>query len=456
MQNEKAGSRERILTGPILSTMLVFAFPIIMTSVLQQLYNTADTLIVGIVGGKEALSAVGASGSIISLCINVFVSIFTGTNILVARHTGDKDDDAIRRVVSTTYLLSIAMGAAIMIFGLFNARALLEYTECPPEILDEATKYLTIYFLAVPGSMIVNFGASVIRSSGDSRTPFIFLSVSGALNVLFNVIFVIIFGNPVTSVAVATALSIYVDAALFIIYLLRADGAKRLYPFKLKFDGAIFVKTIRYGIPSAIATACFAITNFIIQPAINAFGTDGISGMSAAASIESYVFLVGGAVGTTVCTFMGQNIGAGNRERVKLILKRAYVMNCSVILTLSLLTLLVAKPLLGLFIPGETAAIEFGYLRLKLCLGAAVMQGVMNVNNGALQAYGYTSILMVSNLIGVCLFRILWMTYVYPLDRSPLNFLVCYPVSWTFSAAAMFTIVMLLTRKYMRSGRIKI
>lgn len=444
---------DRILNGPILKSMMAFALPLILTSVLQQMYNTADTLIVGMAGGKDALSAVGATGSIINLCVTMFVNLFAGTNILVARYTGEKNDNALRKVVSTTYIISLALGAFLLVFGEIVARKFLILTECPVEILDSATKYLTIYFIGVPGSMLTNFAASVIRNYGDSRSPFIYLSVSGALNVLFNILFVTILDDPVAAVAWATVLSIYAGTALFLNHIIRMKGATKLSPFKFSFDREIFVKTLRLGIPTTIANACFAITNIIIQPVVNSFGTDGLSGMSAASSIENYAFLICGAMATTTAVFMGQNMGAGNGHRVKDVLIKSYLFITVVTTVLPLLLLSVAKPLLGLFIPGEETAIEFGYLRMKICLSATIFQGFLNIGSGALQAHGRTTLLMIANLVGVCLFRITWMLFIYPLNPSPKNFLICYPVSWAFCAVFFLIASIILTKKYMKNTR---
>ena len=442
---------ERILNGPILRSMLVFALPLILTSVLQQLYSTADTLIVGAMGGKEALSAVGATGSIINLCVTMFVNIFTGTNILVARYTGEKNEAALRRIVSTTYIMSLVMGIALTVFGEIVARELLILTECPEEILDEAAKYLMIYFIAAPGSMVTNFAASVIRNSGDSRSPFIYLSISGAMNVIFNILFVLILGDPVAAVAWATVISIYAGAVLFFIHMIRLGGATRLFPLSFCFDREIFSKTLRLGIPTTIGNACFAFTNILIQPVVNSFGTDGLSGMSAASAVESYVFLICGAMGTTVAVFMGQNMGADNKQRVKEALVKSYLFISVATAILSVGMVSVARPILGLFIPGEEAAIEFGYLRIKICVSAAILQGIMNVSSGSLQAHRKTLLIMISNLIGVCLFRIIWMLLIYPLNPSPVNFLICYPVSWALCAVFLSVTSVILTKKYLKN-----
>ena len=443
---------ERILNGPMLGSMLLFTLPLILTSILQQMYSTADTLIVGMAGGKESLSAVGASGSIIALCVTLFVNIFVGTNILVARYTGERNEDVLERIVSTTYIMSLVMGVILMVVGELFAKRLLILTECPVEILDEATKYLRIYFFAAPASMITNFSASVIRNSGDSRSPFIYLSVSGAANVLFNLIFVFLLGDPVAAVAWATVISIYLGAVLFLMHMMRMNGAMRLSPFRFRFDKEIFGKTLRLGIPTALANCCFVIPNILIQPVVNSFGTDGISGMSAASAIEDYVNLITSTFGTTTAVFIGQNMGAGNKPRVKSILIKSYILTVSIAIVLSCVLLTVAKPLLGLFIPGEEAAIEFGYKKLSLCLSASFLASIIYSSSGSIQAHGKTMLPMISNIVGACLFRIIWILFVYPLNPVPENFFICYPLSWAICAVFLFTASTILTRRYLKSN----
>lgn len=450
MSNDTQMRVRSITEGAILPSMIKFAIPLILMGVLQMLYSTADSLVVGIMGGKDSLAAVGATGSIISMCVNFFISMFVGTSILTARYTGSKDDDGLRKVVSTSYVIALVLGIGVTVLGEGLAEYMLTLTECPDDILPYSIKYLRIYFLSVPASMMANFSASVIRSSGDSRTPFIYSSISGVINVALNVILVFVTDRPVESVAIATTVSIYVSAFLFARRMLRARDATRLFPFKPTFDRDVFLKIIRYGIPAAISSASFSISNLIIQPAINSFGSVGLSGMSAAAQVESYIFVISDSVGVTVATFIGQNMGAERRDRVKRSLFTGYGINLSTMAVCTVILITLGKFFLGFFLPGEPAAVEFGYLRLLFVGGAAALNGIMTVNVGALQAYGYNIFQMISNLIGVCAFRVVWMTWVYPLNPTPENFLVCYPLGWLLTAAALLTVVMILTRKYLR------
>ena len=443
-------------SGKILPELIKFSIPLILTGVLQQLYNTADILVAGNFGGKAALAAVGATTSLINILVNVFINIFIGTNILVARSVGAKDDDMLRKVVSTTYIVSLVMGVGVMVFGELLTVPLLKLTGCPDNVINGAETYMRIYLIGVPASVFMNFASSVIRNSGDSRTPFVYLSLSGLTNVVCNVFFVLITGNAVVSVAIATVVSMYLSAVLFFIYMVRMDGPCKLYPFKWDYRGVILLKTIRYGIPAVISSVSFSLTNVIIQPAINAYGDVGISASAAAASIEAFMYAINNAFMAAVVAFVGQNIGAGNRERVGKVLKTSYLTAVSVMAVFTVVMIGFGREILWFYIPGETEAIEFARLRLTVIMSAAVINGIMNVNAGALQAYGYTSLQMITNLIGVCVFRVIWMLVIYPLSVTPLMLWICYPISWVTTCAAMFIIVMVLTRKYVKGKDFKL
>ena len=457
IKQKRRGREINMLEGNIASAMIRFAIPVIFTGILQNLYNTADTIVVGNFGGTTALASVGATATTVSLLVNIAVNVFVGMNIILARQLGARDDESARTTCRTGYVTSLGLGLLILILGQVLAIPLLNLTKCPEgEVFEGAVLYLRIYFAGMPALMFNNYAASVLRMSGDSRTPFIYLSISGAINVIFNVVFVLLFGNPVAGVALATILSMYVSTVQFAIHLIKLDGPCRLEPFKLSFDSWTFGKIIRYGIPSCVSTATFSVTNIMIQPAINAFGEVGMSGSTASISVEAYLYSITGAFNSAVVSFMGQNIGAGNKERTVKVLKTGYVLTSIIMVFFTAAIIGFGRNILWLFIPGETEAIEFAQLRLTFIMSAAICNGVMNVNNAALQAYGFTVGQMISNLIGVCLFRIIWMTLIYPANPVAWLLWLCYPVSWFLTAAIVFCVVIVLTRKYLNGRTFKI
>ncbi len=445
-----------MLEGSIVKNMLIFAIPVILTGILQNLYNTADTIVVGNFGGTSALASVGAAGSTTSLVVNVAVQIFIGMNILLARHLGAGDQKAAKITCATGYATSLMLGALLLIVGQLVTVPLLNLTKCPESVIGGAETYLRIYFCGIPALMFNNYASNVLRMSGDSRSPFVYMSISGVVNVIFNLVFVLVFGNPVVGVALATILAMYISTVQFAVHLIKMEGPCKLSLFKLAFDLSTFGKIVRYGIPSCISSATFSLTNLIIQPAINSFGEIGISGSTASASIEAYLYSITASFNSAVVSFMGQNIGAGNKERTVKVLKTAYIVAIAMMSVYTVLVIGFGRNLLWLFIPGETEAIEFAQLRLTFIMSAAVINGIMNVNSGALQAYGFTVGQMMSNLIGVCLFRIIWMFAVYPMNRAPWLLWLCYPVSWTMTAIGVFVMVVILTRKYIKGKEFKL
>ena len=452
-QNSQAlRSRKKVnmLEGSIAKNIFIFTVPIILTGFLQNLYNTADTIVVGNFGGTSALAAVGATGSVIALLVTVVLNIFVGMNIILARQLGASDQDGARTTCRTGYVATLIFGVVIAIIGQISALPVLRLTNCPESIISGAELYLRIYFAGTPFAMFNNYAASVLRISGDSRSPFIYLTISGVVNVLFNIGFVLVFGNPVAGVAIATVLSMLVASVLFAIHMCKMDGPCHLELLRLRFDPSTFAKIVRYGLPSCISAATFSLTNLLIAPQINSYGEIGMSGNQASVSIEAYAFSITNAFQVAIVSFLGQNIGAGNKERVARILRTGYIMILSIMVVYSSLMIGFGKELLYLFIPDDPEAIAFGQFRVTLMMTGMVFNGVMNINSGAMQAYGFTIGQMISNLVGVCLFRVVWMLAIYPLAPTPFNLYVCYPVSYFLTAVVLFVIVCVLTKRYLK------
>lgn len=439
-----------MLEGNLYKSILSFVFPLIMAGVLQQLYNAADIAIVGQFAGREAVAAVGATTPTISLLVVVSTNIATGFNILLARAIGAKDDERIKNSVSTAFLFSIGLSLFVTVAGILLSKPLLRLTDCPENIFEDAATYMRIYMLGVPASMFYNFMSSVLRISGDSRRPFVYLATSGIANVVLNVVFVLVFGLPVVGVAVATVVAQYFSAIMLLVRLVRLEDATRLDFRSLKFDPDSLGKIVRYGIPSAISNATFSASNLMIQSAINAFGDVGISANTASSSIESFVFTITGTFVVAVSAFVGQNLGAGNRKRVSDIMRVSYAICAVMTLLISALGIIFGKGLLSLYLPNDAAAVDFGYVRLCYIMGAMILNALSSVTVGAMQAFGYTTVQMLSNIIGVCGFRFVWMLLFYPLAPTPEMLYICYPVSWGLTLAfnAVFTFVVL--RRYRR------
>ena len=443
-----------MLEGSVTKSMIAFVIPLILSGILQSLFNAADIAVVGNFAGKEAVAAVGATSVIITFLVNVSVTLATGVNVILSRAIGAGDEHRIKRTVGTSFFVSLALGVLIAILGELLAYPLLELTGCPENIRDDAALYMRVYFIGVPATMFYNFMSSVVRLNGDSTRPFIYLSISGVTNVVLNLVFVIGFGMAVAGVAIATVISLYLSAVLLLIRILRIDGACRLDLKRLTFSTATFTKIMRYGIPSSVSTAASAISSMYIQSIVNSYGDVGISGNTAAVSIETFMFSVFGAIYGAIPAFMGQNIGAGNRERTMKVLRVGAIMTLAVGLVFGLVSGLFGKALLSLYLPNDPDAISFGLIRVRYILTLAMLCAATYIIGASIQSFGYTTFQMVYDLVATCALRVVWLAFIYPLNPTPEMLYVCFPLSWVIVIAVAGAYNAVICRRYMRGATV--
>ncbi len=419
-----------MLEGPLIPSFISYSLPLVLAALLQMLYNAADIAVLGNLSTGNAVASVGATTIIVNFVVNTFTSVATGGNILAARVFGAKDDARIARLVRSTYTFSLILGVVIAGLGQLLTLPLLRLTDCPESVIGGAELYMRIYFLGVPASTFYNFMAGIMRSSGDSRRPFLYLAVSGAVNVILNVVLVLTTDSPVASVAIATVASMYVSAGMLFVHMVRAKGPERLRPFDFRMSTDVMLKIIRLGIPSAISSVCFSLANIQIQSAVNAYGEAGISGNTSAIQVENAMFAVTNSAVTVASAFFGQSLGAGNRERALEVARKSYLFWSVAGACATALLLPFAKMLLQIIAGDNQAAIDFGVVRLYCLISVAAIHALINVNNGILQAAGKTTLQMVVNLIGICGFRTLWMMLIYPLCKTPVMLYIAYPISF--------------------------
>ena len=419
-----------MLSGPIIPSFVSFALPLILTTLLQILYNAADVAAVGNLGSTQDVAAVGATTILVNIFVVFVANIPVGSNVIAARAYGANDGGRLKRIVATSYTVSLVMGVLLMVFGELLAKPLLNVTNCPVEIIDKSALYMRIFFCGLPASSFYNFLASILRSSGDTKRPFKYLAISGAVNVILNVILILTSGNAVASVAISTIVSQYLSAVLIFVHFVRQKDESRLYPTKLTIDNESFLKIIRLGVPATVSALCYSFANLIIQAEINSYGPIEISGNTAASTVEGFMFAITGTAAATTAVFISQNLGAGNRPRILQILKTGYLFWCSVAAVMCAFCLIFGRFILGLIIPGENEAISFGMIRVFFICGSAIIHAAYNINNGAMQAFGYSMYQMIVNVLCICGFRIPWMIWVYPLDPTPEMLYALYPISF--------------------------
>ncbi|HHV41674.1 MAG TPA: MATE family efflux transporter [Clostridiaceae bacterium] len=428
-------SRDRdmdMCSGPLFSKILIFALPIMAMNILQLLFNAADMVVVGRYSGSEALAAVGATGSLINLIVTLFMGLSVGTSVIVAQDYGAGKPDAISSSVHTSITISIIGGVLVMVAGLVLCEPLLAYMGTPVDIIDLSTLYMKIYFLGLPASMVFNFGAAILRAIGDSRRPMYYLTITGIVNVILNMFFVIVLHMSVDGVAWATVISQYLSMLMIITFLSQNDGAIRFRFKRMSIDGDKLKDIVRIGVPAGLQSLLFSISNVLIQSAVNSFGSVMVAASAAASNIEGLVATSTNAYYNAAITFTGQNMGAKKYDRIDTIAKVCTVLIFATWIILGGVTLYFGRFLLGLY-TSNPDVIDLGMLRIKVMMVAYFTCGIMNVFPGLTRAMGYSILPMLCTLVGACLMRIVWLATFFRWYPTVIMLFVCYPVTWTIA-----------------------
>ncbi len=440
MANAKK-SNFNMLKGPLLRNIISYTIPIILTGVLQLLFNAADLIIVGRFCGSVSVAAVGASGAITNLIVNLFIGLSVGTSVTVAHALGGSNSEDVHRTVHTALPTAIVSGIIITFIGVIFSETFLKLMNTPENVLPLSTIYMQIYFAGTIFMMVYNFCASILRAAGDTKSPLIFLSIAGVINVILNVIFVMLFNMNVAGVALATTISQGISAVLVVIALIRRNDACRLILSEMRFYKPQLLKIIRIGLPAGIQSSLFSISNVIIQSSINSFGDILMSGNAAAGNIEGFVFVILNAFHQTALNFIGQNAGAKLYNRVKKILWICLGSVLTVGVVATSVMYLLGPNLLSIYIPDSTEAIYWGMVRISCLCIPYCLCGLMDVSTGALRGMGASIIPMIISVLGVCGIRIGWIYTIFriPEFHTPQCLYYSYAVSW----AATFLIQLL-------------
>lgn len=437
--------------GPLLGNMIRFTIPVMASGVLQLLFNAADVAVVGQFVGAAAMAAVGSCGALINLIINLFIGLSIGAGVVAAQDLGAKRYDDVNKLVSTALTASLVGGILVGVFGFFMAEPLLRLMNTKEDVLVEAVPYMRAYFCGMPGCFVYNYLAALLRSGGDTKRPLYFLTASGVVNVLFNLVMVLGFGMGAVGVGIATAVSQYVAAALIVVYMLRYDGYFRITGFRV--SGAKLGRMITIGLPAGLQGCMFSLSNVIIQSTINNYSTTVVAGNAAAANIEGFVYIAMNSVYQTALTFVGQNVGAGTYERIKKIAWRCAAMVTVIGVVLGVVLLLFGDKLLLIYASKENreAIIAAGMQRFLLIGGPYFLCGLMDVGCGLLRGMGKAIQPMIVALFGTCVFRIAWVAVVCPLyPDNILALYISYPISWVLTAGVHYLFFIYFYRRYMK------
>ena len=450
-----ARSREIDMTnGPLVSKVVQFAIPLALSSMLQLLFNAADVIVVGQFAGSTALAAVGSTGALVNLLVNVFMGVSIGANVMVARARGAGDYKAVHETVHCAMLISVILGAIVAILGFCVSGFALTLMGSPADVKPLATLYLKIYFLGMPANLVYNFGAAILRAIGDTKRPLYILTAAGVANVLLNLVLVIVFHMGVAGVAIATVFSQCISAVLVVLCLLHADGAYKLYPADLRIHKDKLIGMIRIGLPAGIQGSLFSISNVIIQSTVNSFGSIVVAGNAAAANLEGFVYVCMNSLYQSAITFTSQNLGAGKFDRIRHTFRVCTLMVMVVGAVLGVGLFLAGPWLLNIYASGTPEEIEeiirFGMIRLSYVSFTYMLCGMMDVSCGALRGLGKGMVPMAVSLLGACAFRILWVYTVFAANPTLPTLYISYPVSWAITWVAHTGCYLLIRRNMER------
>ena len=424
--------------GKILPLLTRFALPTMATSVINQLFNTADTIVVGRWGGDTpeaceiALSAVSACGPLVGMIITFFVGLSVGSGIMVSHAVGAKEDHTVKKTVHTAVTLATLFGILLGVLGFIFARPLLVLMETPDSVIDQAVLYMRAYFVGIPAQLIYSYCAAMLQATGDSTRPLFFLSTAGVINVLLNLIMVLGFGQGALGVGIATAASQWVSCLMILIYMMKTSGLLKLKLRHLTIEAAPFKEILRLGVPAGIQNSMFAIGNLVMQVALNSFNSSVyVSGSSIASNVGSYTQLICGGFCTAAYVFIGQNTGARNMPRIRECMKTATVTVSVMAIALNGLLNIVSVPLLTLFAPNNPEVVEFARIKLIVNSSFYIMGHLEGLYGSAIRALGKSTLPMIVSVAGICGVRVLWINTVFVWIRHPLTIFFAYGASWT-------------------------
>lgn len=424
-----------MVNAPLFPNIIIFAIPLMMTGILQLLFNACDMVVVGRFAGSEALAAVGSTSSLTNLLVNTFLGLSVGANVITAHSFGAREYRQTKIIVHTAIAMSLVCGVILAILGISVCRACLEAMGSPEDVLDLSALYMRIYFLGMPSVMVYNFGSAILRAQGNTKQPLIFLSIAGVINVILNLVLVIVFHLSVAGVSIATVVSQTISACLVIWWLVREPGPCQLNLRELRIDAGVLKRIFRIGLPAGLNSMVFSFSNVQIQSSINLFGSAAMAGSSAAASLEGFVYTSMNSFHQAALNFTGQNVGAGRFDRVPKILRNCVFIAVMVGLIMGGMMYSCGRPLLALY-TDSAQDINYGMIRLQVILLPYFLCGIMESLVGVLRGLGYSVVPTIVSLVGACGFRLVWIATVFRAKPTLFLLFLSYPISWLITSMA--------------------
>jgi len=441
------------LQGSLTRNIFLFAVPLMLSAIFQNLFSVADKAVLGHMAGEIAVASIAATGTVTSLIINGAVGLSAGTSIVLARFIGQGDKEKIRATIDTALITSLAIGALVAVAGFFLTPVFLTATECPEECYEGAVIYMRIVLAAAPATLLYNYGAAILRTLGDTSKNLLYITIAGVVNVVLNVVLCLILQQKVIAVAVATAISNLISGVLIVGRIFQVEGRKKEDMLRLHVTFTSLGKIIRFGIPSAISSLVLPLGNVQITTAINSYGAAAVAGHAGAISVEMVAYAVVSGFSSATITFMGQNIGAKNIARVRKTFWLCMLYSFLIAGLLGILTYWTGEFWLKLVLGKASAdAVAYGMSRLFYVAQFMFIHAISTVLTGALNAFGYPVFTSITNIIFNLGFRVLWMQAVYPQSPKYTTIMLCYPVAWILNMIFYVIAVFFVYRRYVKTG----
>lgn len=436
--------------GPLFRKIISFSLPLMLSGILQLLFNAADTVVVGRWASETAMAAVGSTGALINLIVNMLIGLSVGTSVSTAYFFGAKKEKDVFETVHTSVLISIIGGVVVGVLGFLFSKTFLLWMASPENVIEQSALYMKIYFLGLPASMVYNFCAAVLRAVGDTKRPLIFLTIAGVVNVGLNFIFVYFLHMDVAGVALATVISQVVSAVLVVIALMRRNDCCKLVLKSLRINTDKFLRILRIGIPAGLQGTVFSLSNVLIQSSVNSFGDIVMSGNAAASNIEGFVYIAMNSFYHASLTFTGQNVGAKKFERIRKVFYYCLICAVSVGLVLGVLAYVFGPQLIGIYKPNAPDVVEWGMKRLGIISVTYFLCGLMEVFVGSLRGMGASLIPMIVSTLGACGIRIIWIETIFASIGTIESLYWSYPVSWIITSLAHLICYLVIKRNLIK------
>ncbi len=451
MNNKSKKYEIDMCNGTLLDKLISFSLPLMLSGILQLMFNAVDIIVVGNFTGSQALAAVGSTTSLINLFINLFIGISLGANVLAARHYAAGRDREMSETVHSSMALALISGIVMVFVGLIFSRGALELMDTPDDVIDQSTLYMRIYFAGMPFFMMYNYGASILRAVGDTKRPLLFLVIAGIVNAGLNMFLVIVFHLGVAGVAIATVVSQMISCVLVLRCLYRTDSSYQLRFSKLKLRWVYIKQICQVGIPAGIQSMVINFSNVLLQSSVNSFGSTAMAGYTAANNIFGFLFASIDAVTQACMSFTSQNYGVGKYKRMTKVLLECIGLSVAVALLLGCSAYIFGNKILWIY-TDDAAVVKAGVQVLRYSTVTYFLCGLMNVFPGALRGMGFSAVPMILSVIGTVGTRILWIYGVFPSHRSLDVLFISYPASW-FVTVVFQVICYFIVRKKIGLGK---